>query len=197
MKFTDGYWRMRPDIVPYFAVQVHETKLENGVLTVYAATGQVTGRNDTMDLPVLTVQFSSPMPNVIRVQIYHHKGGRPAKPLFDLEPDEDHEVSIEEDEETATLTSCQLSVRVQKGDWRVEFRDGERVITGSGRRGWAIWRPPMATMSTSSWTSASASACTAWASGSARSSRTARWSTSGTRTAAPAASRPTRTCRST
>jgi len=41
-----------------------------------------------------------------------------------------------DDAQAATLTSGRLSVRVEKaGDWRIEFRDGERVITSSGWRG--------------------------------------------------------------
>jgi alpha-D-xyloside xylohydrolase len=132
MKFTDGYWRTRPGVTPHFAVQVQETKIEDGVLTVYAATGQVANRGDTLDLPLLTAHFSSPMPNVIRVRLYHHRGGWARGPRFELESEQDQEVRIEQDEQAATLTSGRLSVRVRKGDWRVEFRDGERVITGSG-----------------------------------------------------------------
>ena len=36
---------------------------------------RMNGRGDTLNLPLLTVRFSSPMPNVIRVQMVHHKGG--------------------------------------------------------------------------------------------------------------------------
>ena len=28
MKFTDGYWHMRPDVTPHCAVQVHEVEVE-------------------------------------------------------------------------------------------------------------------------------------------------------------------------
>ncbi len=135
MKFTDGYWHIRPNVVPHFAVQVQEMEAGNGVLTVYAATERVVNRGDTLDLPMLTAQFSSPMPNIIRVRIYHHKGGQPRKPQFSLESPGDYQAGIEQDAEAITLTSGQLSVRVQKGEWRVEFRDGDRVITGSGHHG--------------------------------------------------------------
>ena len=29
MKFTDGYWHMRPDVTPHFAVQAHEVEVED------------------------------------------------------------------------------------------------------------------------------------------------------------------------
>ena len=56
---------------------------------MYAATKPLQGRGDTLNLPLLTVRFSSPMENVIRVQIVHHKGGRPRGPEFELKPQPD------------------------------------------------------------------------------------------------------------
>ena len=29
MKFTDGYWHMRPGVTPHFAVQAHEVEVED------------------------------------------------------------------------------------------------------------------------------------------------------------------------
>ena len=135
MKFTDGHWRMRPGVTPHYAVQVHDVEIGAGTLTVYAATRRIARRGDGLDMPVLTVQYSSPMPDVIGVRMYHHMGRRPRKPRFALNSRQDHEVRVDQDEQSATLSSGRLTVRVQKGgDLQVEFRDGERVITGSGPR---------------------------------------------------------------
>jgi alpha-D-xyloside xylohydrolase len=136
MKFTDGYWHMRPGITPYFPAQVHEAQIEPDALTIYAATKRLNTRGDTLNLPLLTLRFSSPMQNVIRVKITHHKGRRPRQPAFDLQPQPSHTVLIHDDAQAATLTSGQLQVRVAKdGDWRIDFKDGERTITSSGWRG--------------------------------------------------------------
>jgi alpha-D-xyloside xylohydrolase len=147
MKFTDGYWHMRPGVTPHFAVQAHESEVEdqaeNKALTVYAATKPLRGRGDTLNLPLLTVRFSSPMENVIRVQIVHHKGTRPAGPAFELRPQPAPKVRITDDAGAAALTSGNLTVRVAKGpDWRVEFLDGDRVLTSSGWRGMAMMDTP-------------------------------------------------------
>ena len=56
----------------------------NDSLTVYAPTKKLQGRGDTLNLPLLTVQYSSPMENVIGVKIIHHKGGLPRKPEFEF-----------------------------------------------------------------------------------------------------------------
>jgi alpha-D-xyloside xylohydrolase len=136
MKFTNGSWLLRPGVEPHFPVQVYETEIEPDALTVYGPTGRLTHRGDTHDMPLLTAQFSSPMADVIRVQIIHHKGGRPRKPEFELEVQLPPEVEIRDDTQAATLTSGRLTVRVEKeGDWKVEFKDGEQVITSSGWRG--------------------------------------------------------------
>ncbi len=143
MKFTDGYWHMRPGVTPHFAVQAHEVEVEDKALTVYAATKPLRGRGDTLNLPLLTVRFSSPMENVIRVQIVHHKGRQPRGPEFELKQQPTPEVQITDDAAAATLTSGALTVRVAKGpDWRVEFLDGDRVITSSGWRGMAMMDTP-------------------------------------------------------
>ena len=135
MKFTDGYWQMRPGMTPHYAGQVHEVTLEEAAITVYAPVGQLHGRGHTINQPLLTLRFSSPMENVIRVQCMHHKGASPRKPEFTLHPGPTPQVSISDDEHSATLTSGELSVQVNKGSgWLVEYLGGDKVITSSGWR---------------------------------------------------------------
>ncbi len=136
MKFTDGYWQMRPGMTPHYAAQVHDTTIENDVLTVYAPTRKLEGRGATISLPLLTVQFSSPMENVIRVQLVHHKGQISRKPEFKIYQESGSYVSVANDEHTATLTSGDLSVRISKAEgWLVEYIGGDKIITSSGWRG--------------------------------------------------------------
>ena len=133
MKFTDGYWQMRAGMTPHYAAQVQEVEVEAGALTVHAATGKIAGRGDTINMPLLTVRFSSPMANVIRTQIVHHKGTRPQRPEFTLYPQAGHEVKVFDDDHSAGIMSGDLSVRVQKGEnWLVEYVASDKVITSSG-----------------------------------------------------------------
>lgn len=69
MKFTDGYWTMRPGVTPHFPIHVHDVEVEADALTVYGPTKRLAHRGDTLNLPVLMVRFSSPMPDVIRVHL--------------------------------------------------------------------------------------------------------------------------------
>jgi alpha-D-xyloside xylohydrolase len=154
MKFTDGFWRLRPGVTAHHPVHVHDVKIEPdgvhpaGAITVYGATKRLAHRADTLDLPLVTVRFSSPMADVIRVQMVHHKGTRPGKPEFELRTRNSSQsgpgVEVHNDAHAVTLTSGRLSVSVEKaGDWRVEFKDdGGRVVTHSGRRGMGVVDTP-------------------------------------------------------
>ena len=134
MKFTDGYWQMREGVTGHFAAAVHELIVEPDALTVYEPTKRIVTRGDTLNLPLITVRFSAPLPNVIRVQIWHHKGGRARPPEFTLAPAA-HDIQIADGEQAAKLTSGALTVRVRKaGGWRVEFMAGDRVLTSSDWR---------------------------------------------------------------
>ena len=76
MKFTDGYWQLRPGVTAHFPVHVHEVEVAAGSADgVWSDQARLNHRGDTLNLPLLTVRFSSPMPDVIRVQLYHPRQG--------------------------------------------------------------------------------------------------------------------------
>jgi alpha-D-xyloside xylohydrolase len=134
MKFTDGYWQIRKGMTPHYAAQVHDLETDPASVTVYAPTKKLQGRGDTLNLPLITVRFSSPMENVIRVKIVHHKGMKPAKPEFTLH-EQPSDVKITNDESFVDLTSGRLTARIHTGeDWLVEFIGGDKVLTSSGWR---------------------------------------------------------------
>jgi alpha-D-xyloside xylohydrolase len=135
MKFTDGYWQMRPGYTPYFATQVHDVEITSDALTIYAATRNIGHRGDTLNSALLTIRYSSPMENVIKVEVWHHQGTLSPGPEFQIHESPVPKVEIHDSPEAATLKSGNLSVDVSKStDWRVEFKDGESLITHSGWR---------------------------------------------------------------
>ncbi len=139
MKFTDGYWHMRSDVTAYFPVHVHETEIQGEALLAYGPVKRITHRGDTLNTPMLTARFSSPMENVIRVELFHHKGGPPRKPAFQLNEATAPELAICDGTDAATLTSGALTVRVDKGPaWKIDFVADGKVLTGSGWRGMGL-----------------------------------------------------------
>jgi alpha-D-xyloside xylohydrolase len=139
MKFTDGFWRKRGGMSALHPAQAYDIATDSGSLTVYAPVRKIRVRDDTLNLPVITVGAWSPAPDVIGIRVGHFLGERPATPQFSLAVDPATEVRITEDDEGATLTSGALSARFCRGErWRLDFLAGDQVLTGSGYKGMGI-----------------------------------------------------------
>lgn len=139
MKFTDGYWRMREGVQAFYPAQAYDIEVTPDSFTVYAPTRRIMHRWDMLNGPLLTVEFSAPLPDVIRVRLTHLTGQQPRPPQFELSAQAAQGVTVTEDSTAVTLTSDKLAVRVPRGDeWRVEFIANGRVVTASGPRGMGI-----------------------------------------------------------
>jgi alpha-D-xyloside xylohydrolase len=135
MKFTDGFWRTREGVNVYNAAEVYDLETTDNSITVYAPFSHVSNRGQTLQGPLLTVIFTSPMEDVIRVQAFHYKGALTKGPDFEISKQDDLAIEVLENKEYATLKSGNLSVRIQKKNgWAINFYDGDRFITGGGRR---------------------------------------------------------------
>ncbi len=135
VKFTDGYWQLRPGVSVLRPGTVESVEPDERGFTVFAPTGQITGRGDTLNRPLVTVRFFSPAPGVIGVTIAHHTGGLPREPHFGLSTDETHPVTVDVTGLSATLTTGELTARVALIDgWQVDFLHGDRLVTASTAR---------------------------------------------------------------
>jgi alpha-D-xyloside xylohydrolase len=131
MRFSDGYWLPRKGFAPLFALGAHDLVTDGTSLTAYAPTRPVRGRGDTLNQALLTVHFSAPAPDVIRVGIVNHRGALDRGPHFAVreQPGDAH---AEVTEEGGTLTSGALTVRVGRaGQWRADFLADGRTLTSS------------------------------------------------------------------
>ncbi len=139
MKFLDGYWRLREGVQAFYPAQAYDVETAPDSLTVYAPTRRIAHRADTLGGPLLTITFSSPWPDVIRVRLTHLAGQQPKPPQFELLAQTTTDVTVHADQDEAILTSGRLSVRIPRGDdWRVEFVADGRIVTSSGPRGMGI-----------------------------------------------------------
>jgi alpha-D-xyloside xylohydrolase len=135
MKFTNGYWMLRDGVRAGYPAEAYDVEAAADSLTVYAPTKRVTHRGDTLNGSLLTITFSSPMPDVIRVQITHLAGIQPRPPQFELH-EQAADIAVADDEQAATLISGRLAVRVARaGGWRVDFLADGKPLTSSGPRG--------------------------------------------------------------
>jgi len=133
MKFTDGYWRIREGVESHFAGCAIEAEQRENELVVYAPGRPIRHRTDTLNMPLITVRYYSPMRNVIRVRISHFEGGLDRGPRFQLESNPagsafKSEIRITEKE--AVLESGELSVTIaQDQNWNNVFRASGKVLT--------------------------------------------------------------------
>ncbi len=136
MKFTNGYWLMREGLDAYFPAEAHDLDIDEKSITVFAPPKPIRHRGDTLNCKLLTVNYSSPMEDVIKVRFYNHKGGVPKIPNFEIYEKEGTHVKIQDEDDFASLTSGKLSVRIRKKDgWGIDFVADGKIITGSGWRG--------------------------------------------------------------
>lgn len=132
MKFTDGYWHVKPEFSPLYAVEIDDVRIDAqaGTMTVYAATARITSRGATLNRPMLTITYSARAEGVIGVRIEHFAGRVQRGPHFELATsDYRPQVALTGDE--GVLTAGGLSVRVPRhGPWRASFqRDGMEITS--------------------------------------------------------------------
>jgi alpha-D-xyloside xylohydrolase len=144
MKFTDGQWLLRPGVTAHYATEVRSLNSEDGRLILEAPVRAIRDRGDTLQGPLLTVTLSSPMRDVIRVQIEHFAGGLARGPQIPIISQENVSPEIRESADFAIFKTGELAARIKKKNWALTFEAGDRVLTTSG------WRA-IAYMQTANW----------------------------------------------
>lgn len=136
MKFDQGLWRLLPGINAVYPIGVADVCLEPDALVVTGYDRPIESRWSYLNGAVITARFTSPLPNVIRVQITHFKGRRERQPVFDLDYALNNaDASIGRDEDHAWLKTGDLSVCIPaQGEWQFAFQHAGQAITRSEPR---------------------------------------------------------------
>lgn len=136
MKFTDGFWQLRPGVEALYGREAYDVWAEGRTLRVTVPTKVIERRGDTLNRPVLTVTLHAPLEGVIGVRVEHHAGG--AEPLgFELPGARDGVGEATVDAHEGRLVSGRIEATVRRGaPWSLTFRDLEtgRVLTSSGEK---------------------------------------------------------------
>ena len=138
MKFTDGYWVVKKEMTPLYAVEYADSRRNGGELAVYAPGKHIAGRGDCLNLGMLTVRLSSPMEDVIKVSVSHFDGTAYRGPFAEIKNTAPH-VRVEENEDFLIYQSGETKAVVDKrpDSWGIRFLDGDRELTGTGFRNMA------------------------------------------------------------
>ncbi len=138
MKFTNGYWLMREEITPDYAVEYADSRIDGNDLYIYAPAKHISGRGDSLNTPMLTVKLSSPMEDVIKLSVVHFAGALYQGPFVAVNETNPY-IEITEDDNEIVYQSGALRAVVNKqpSSWSIIFYDGDRRLTDTGFRNMA------------------------------------------------------------
>lgn len=138
MKFTNGFWHIRKGITPQYAVEYIDHRIAGKELTIYVPIKHVSDRSVCVDLPMLTIKLSSPMENVIKIALSHHKAATYKGPFVDVSQ-RNPDVEIIDEEESIIYKSGDLRAVVNKkaNTWGIAFYDQDRLLTETSYRNMA------------------------------------------------------------
>ncbi len=133
MKFDLGEWLLLPGTEAIYPVTVVDIQTKPDALTVTGYDREVRTRDDLLHGASITVRFSSPMPDVVRVQITHFKGRRERVPTFDLDYARTNaEASIGQNDDEAWLETGNLKVIVPvRGKFQIKYMRAGQILTES------------------------------------------------------------------
>ncbi|RKS85687.1 alpha-D-xyloside xylohydrolase [Microbacterium sp. AG790] len=137
MKFTDGFWQLRPGVAALYAQEAYDLwqipdTPDGPGLMITAPTAVIARRGDVLNRPVLTTTLSSPAEGVIRVRIAHHTGA-PWQGGFALPGAGGSAEGIEITDTEGLVRAGILTARIRAGaPWDLSFEVDGRRVTGSG-----------------------------------------------------------------
>lgn len=140
MKFSNGCWLQKEGCSCFAPQEVYFTKIEERKVTLLAPTIHIVTRGDTLGCINLTMEITSPAPDIFRVRTYHFKGAVVETPAFDLELTEELPLEVEDDEEKIKITSGSMSLVITKKTWSMTYMRGNEVITRSAGKDLALMK---------------------------------------------------------
>lgn len=111
MKFNIGEWVMKPGVASHNAEQIRDVKIspDHTRVHLYAVNYRADYRG--LDGPSLEIDITSPLPDIIRLQAVHFKGGRAKMPAFPL-ADQHCRLDIEKTDEKIRIASGETALEI-------------------------------------------------------------------------------------
>jgi len=144
VKFSNGCWLNKKGTEVFSPAEVYFINNEEKTpiktlggftcreIRLCAPTHKINQRGDTLGGVNLTVRISSPYPEILRIRTDHYLGVMERNPKFELNTDENCELSVDNREEILEIKSGSLSVRINKVNWKMEFYRDDKKLTESG-----------------------------------------------------------------
>ena len=134
MKFHNGCWLFKEGYECFSPQQVYEVRKGQNEVVLCAPTSRINHKGDTLGGINLTIRITAPMPEVIRVQTWHHMGVVDRDPKFELNLPENPEFDCTDKKDELIVKSGHLSLIIHKDNWSMEYRRDDELLTKSGWR---------------------------------------------------------------
>ncbi|MCH5262860.1 MAG: alpha-xylosidase [Lachnospiraceae bacterium] len=140
MKFNNGCWLLKEGMACFAPQEVFEMQVADTEVRLCTPTHKIIERGDMLGGANLTIRISSPMPNVFRVQTDHYMGACRKGPSFELNLSNPQTLKVEDTEETLTIISGSLSLKIDKKNFTMSYIQDGKVITKSGPKDLAMMK---------------------------------------------------------
>lgn len=134
MIFGNGCWLQKEGCGSFTPQEVYFEKVEETKVTLCLPTARIMHRGATLGGINLTMVITSPAPDVLRVQTWHHMGARKKGPEFELCQTEEMPLTVTGDEEKLVVASGTLSLEIGKKNWYMAYKRNGEVITKSAAK---------------------------------------------------------------
>ena len=133
MKFSDGYWLLKPGVTAYSCTDIRDIEVKPDCVTMYVTPWKVYSRGQTLEGPLLTLCFTAPHEGVLELSITHFAGGLNPGPAFEIYGNA-CPLLTEELEGEITIKTGKLTVVVSKETFRIDYYWDDRFLTASEPR---------------------------------------------------------------
>lgn len=145
MKFHNGCWLYKEGYACFSPQHIYEVRKGDTEVVLCAPTSRIQHKGDTLGGINLTIRLTAPMPEIIRVQTYHHMGITAKEPEFELNLSESAgsltaantsavPLQVEENGKLLTVRSGHLSLIIDTENWSMRYERDNELLTKSGER---------------------------------------------------------------
>ncbi len=135
MKFLNGGWLIKDGFDVKYAANIYTANVEPKKLTLFCPFGTpIYNPGMTLGGGILTIEVTSPRPDIITTRLINLRKDRSNCPKFNLN-ETDPDVHITEDDDKWTFTSGRLTLEIAKGE-TIDFTylyDGQKIAHSGWR----------------------------------------------------------------
>lgn len=141
MKFTNGYWLLRDEIIPIYAVEYVDHRVIGNELIIYSTSKHIENRGDNLNIGMLTIKISSPIPDVIKVSAIHFEGTKYNGSTFEVN-NEPCDIEITNDAEKLVYKNGNMKAIIYKSpnNFKISYLYQDKELTSTSYRNLAYMK---------------------------------------------------------